>query len=780
MMRPPPHVKPQERKNRRKRLIKVIARTDLPNKLPKFILVALFMRLRDLLAQLPANGWGSLGILAYHGRVLNKWAALVHTKQNNQANKGKVNVYSYLKDKNLMTDCAVAAAICVPTNKFATTDEYEKYCRYQVVIILSCLKLHIIGIHDSAIQNALREIRLISTDSEHLPLLALLPDLPKDVLHNLGALTSALDKLRNQNNPSSALLQRGLSFLYIAINNACKWSEGITRTRKRKHDRDRDRDRSVTFTPSQPEKLKLTRQAPTDDTDLTVSELTISRIHTNAELDEVDENLDIRSGKVINIKEPSSPHKAMELRVRQSKRLAEQLSIRQLSLSCSFEQASEWDIQHLVVEAVGLLSDGSNQESAAILLLSLLSGRSPEQLTSNNATKLMQEFKQHPCLCLTHSVPASKQSPDCNTLLPSVHERLISPLPAALKGQKITCSSLDTDKLNAIISGINDRHQTRLTLGRISRFLEHWYLNQGLDRAEIALIRGELPKSRPALSYSSLDADLIIEHHRDYIDAVFRMAEIDPGLPTLHLTNNRLGSRLVLPKHVLHNLFDFLSPPPAIKISNSLDGIITYHNRYVAYVCALLTFVTGHRDVTAPMGQLSDYNPYTQTWWISDKEVRHGLAARTVVLPITAARQVELYLQHLRALEQRTRFVAPKISERCETALAGSANLLFAISTPFEMEAAPADLCPSLLRSLYGKKLPFPRNWPRHHLRSELKQLGVAPEQIDGWMGHEEIGEEALGRHSGLSRRFLDQIANQIEQIMNYHQIKALPGWQTH
>jgi hypothetical protein len=96
-----------------------------------------------------------------------------------------------------------------------------------------------------------------------------------------------------------------------------------------------------------------------------------------------------------------------------------------------------------------------------------------------------------------------------------------------------------------------------------------------------------------------------------------------------------------------------------------------------------------------------------------------------------------------------------------------------------DKEATPADLCPSLLESLLGKKIPWARNWPRHHLRSELKRQGIAPEQIDGWMGHEEIGEEALGRYSALSLHHLGDISNQIERILKDHKIEALPGWQT-
>ena len=737
-----------------------------PGHLPEQMQLCIFQQLKTLISQLPADFWCHFELLAPLEQNLAQ-----KTQQEITNQYDAKNVYSYIYRHELLTTHACAAAICSHTNKLKTSEAQEKYRKYQSVIILCCLQLHIIGQHDSAIENGLREIRLIATTSEHYPLLAYLP--PMDANSSSDELITALQQLRELDKVPSGRLQRGLSFLFVVIHDACRMAKGITRHRYGNY----------SYAPNVEEKLELILQAPTDDTDQMVSELNILRVHTNPELDESDEPLDVRPGKVIRIHEPSSPHTTQTLRVLQGKRLAEQLAVRQQSLPCSFEQASEWDIQHLVAEAVTRLSDTTSQKPAALLLLSLLSGRYPEQLIhSDKSTQPLQEFKQHPCLFISHSVPASRQHPSCDAILPKVREHLILPLPTVLKGQIITSSSssADTKKLNAIIRNINERHQTRLTLGRITRFLEHWYLNQGLDRAEVALIRGEQLKSRAALSYSNLNVDKILQHHHDYIEFLFKTAELDPKLPPLHPTNNRLGSRLDLPKHVLHNLFALLSPTPAPKGSSTLDDILVFHNQYISYVWLLLVFVTGHRDVTAPMGLISDYNPHNRTWWISDKEIRHGLAARTVILPRTAAHQVELYKEHLRALSKRTRFIAPNICKRCESALSGSDNFLFAIMTPIGGEETPADLCPSLLQSMLGDKMPWARNWPRHHLRSELIREGVSPEQIDGWMGHEEIGEEAFGRHSGLSLRFLEHIADKIENILNAHKIEARSGWQTH
>ncbi|GHB02399.1 hypothetical protein GCM10007107_14150 [Shewanella indica] len=179
------------------------------------------------------------------------------------------------------------------------------------------------------------------------------------------------------------------------------------------------------------------------------------------------------------------------------------------------------------------------------------------------------------------------------------------------------------------------------------------------------------------------------------------------------------------------------------------------------------------------MGQLTDLNKFARSWWISDKEVRHGLAARIVTLPTTAVLQLEKYLDHLREIKNRTQLVNAELFKRCVTALNGTGNLLFFIELGANNTPIIEDLTPARLKIRLGDRLPWPANWGRHHLRSELKKIGVAPEEIDGWMGHEDIGEESLGRHSMLSTQYLTRIAGYIEQLLNTHQIEAIDGWKT-
>tara|TARA_R110002050_G_scaffold16340_1_gene49604 strand:- start:8318 stop:10570 length:2253 start_codon:yes stop_codon:yes gene_type:complete len=739
-----------------KRRCTYLSKTVAPPTLEQSTRLVIFQHLTSLLTLLPAGLWTHFDVLRSQSKKLKQKCAPTNPEVPSRI------VFNKLKTERMLTECPYAAAICTPFPN-SNSEHEHRYRRYQILVIMSCLKLYLVGQHNSAIENALREIRLIATDLDHIPLLTQLPSFDDDT--SMLELFSSMREKRND--LRSALLKRGMSFLYIVIYDAYRMSKGITRRRESE------------FKPQVDHHIEFIPLEATDETDLSVRQLEITS-HTNT-VELQDESLLVRSGKVICVVEGNTPHQSQAIKVIQGKRLAEALSIRQLALPCSIEQSSDYDIQQLISCSVEALTiHNEHFLSAAWLVFSLVSGRNPEAFNRNPAVRSqLKLLREVPCLVIQHNVPATTQSSDYAHLLNDVVPNLILPIPSFLS-ILISTKKMDPEELSTFIQYINYRHQTRLTLGRIIRYLEFWFINQGMDRAEIALIRGETSKSRPALAYSNLDADAIISHHNQYIRHIFKLAKIDLQLPKLRPTQKTLGSRLNLPSPLLHNLFKLLSTPARPNHKAQLDEFIRFHNYYICYVWALLAFSTGHRDVTAPMGRLSDFNPSQNTWWISDKEIRHGLSARTVIIPPIAAQQTEHYLEHLRTLSQRCRFSAPILAARCQTALDSSQNLLFAVYCSNDGQINTTDLSPSQLNILLNNKLPWAHNWPRHHLRSELKRNNIAPSHIDGWMGHEEIGEEMFGRYSVLSMSDMHHIANTIELILKKHLIEALPGCQTH
>ena len=672
-----------------------------------------------------------------------------------------IGVANFLRKNQLLTEAPYLAAIC--SNRTMTHIEHDKYDFWRSLIILCCLQLHIIGQHEASNQAALREIRLIATEPAHRPILKFLPN--NNEFCSLHELNEKLKKLRENDYP--AIQSRGLGYLQVVLHDAINKNRGILRIK------------GANYTPAVIEKIELVSRPSMDETNLQIYSLSAT-IDTPAE--DNDESTRLQPTLTLRLHDPDSRNKSQILAAIHGRRLTEQLASRQKSLACSYEQASDWDIKCLIQTCVTRLQNNEVEEdAAALLLLSLLQGQNQIQLLINN----LATAKNHPLLKIEHQVPASCQPELTHKLLGTVRPYFIIPLPGILFKwvSKLTERELDESTIDTknLLAHINTNFKTRLSLGRIGRYMEHWMINHGVDRATIALLRGETHKERPALAYQQFRTDAVLDTYYQYVQSIFNAAECEPCLPQKILLKTLIGSQLRLPVNVLHNWFCLLATNiPKLTNEYSQIPICAFHNQFVAYVWALLAFTTGHRDVNAPMGKLTDYNRHHRTWWISDKEIRHGLAARTVILPETAARQVDLYVQHLQELCKRTRYISPQIAARCEQSLAGETNLLFAIGTGQEPIPVPTDLTPSLLQTMLDKQIFWPRNWGRHHLRSELVHRGISPEQVDGWMGHEDLGEEALGQHSFISMADRKDIAAEIESILQEHQIEAIAGWQIH
>ena len=740
----------EKRSKRRREITNVIAPEMLSNWQRKIVL----SRLAQLCAPMLKGYQDDLPLLTDSLEQ-----RLNATAQNSAQTARDIQItYRQIRKNKMLTDAPYAAALCAP---WLRIDDNEKYAEWLGLIVLCCCQLHIIGQHDSAIDSALREIRLIANDINHAPIFHKLPRVTH--INSLEKLGEQLEVLK-LHYPEPNLEHAGIGYLSVVIRNAFVRSRGIVRRRKK---------RALTF--SEPEVITVIPLEPVDDSGLEVERLQIRP--ENEDSRTVDETAMLETSVTFRVYGMHQRNKNLAIMAQQSQRFTEQLSSRNQSLLCSFEQLTDWDIHHLIQHCIANLKQ---QDSVACwVLLTLITGRDPSWLhTKARQHQLLDIVNSSPYIRMYHHVPASNQADILKGILPNISKQFERPLPQDLyqwvKKFNVNLPAPTLLEIRTWLSPVNKKHTTRLTLGRITRYLEHWCLNNGSDRAIVALMRGESHQSRPALAYSHVSQDAILHDYYRYVTAIFAMANINPQLPSYQPEASHLGSRLHLPSSILHHIFTVLAQPLKHR-SNIWD----FHNHYVCYVWALLTFSTGHRDVTAPMGKLTDYNPHQRTWWISDKERRNVPSARTLVIPPTAAKQVDDYLQHLHQLKKHCHFRAPNIAERCQQALDGSGNLLFYI-TDKQYTKVSSDLTPALLAKLLEQQLPWARNWARHHLRSELAKKNVYPEVIDGWMGHEEIGEEAFGQHSFLSMYEYRELADTIESILNTHKIEALSGWSTH
>lgn len=671
--------------------------------------------------------------------------------------------FSQLKTGKMLTVSYFASALTAPLKESHRLNA-EKLEQWRMLVVLCCCSLQLAGDHTNAIESALREVRLIATDDKHAPVLNLLPSAPHT--KNLNELDDELGATRELSSELPSILQAGLGRIAVVIRSVARNRKGIKRRRIGADDNSSDsEDNSRPYTPT----------ITVVDLDDEQGSASIERLENSPTSEDKDEPSEVTPGAVFRVWDGQLRRKELALLALHGKRVTEQMLVRQKSLSCSFEQASEWDIEQLIKHAYG--AQGADWQTASWLLLSLLTGQDLGRLAHQSIVLTVIQDST-PLFWLSHQVPAGNQAETLDTILPKVIDKLHLPLPSHMLNWVLSAPPSDlpptTETCRAWLGEINRTQGTRLTIGRISRYLEHWMLNQGIDRAVISLIRGQSHKERPALSYMHQNRENVFNHYSHFVNSIYQTASISADLPSFKGALTALGSRLHLPEIVLGNFFDLLASP----LADTSDSV-QFHNHYVIYTWNLLAFSTGHRDVNAPLGLLGDFNPYQKTWWISDKERRHTLAARTLVVPRTGIQQAELYKEHLGALARFYRLAAPHIARYCEEqVLKNSANMLFFLEEQ-DGNLKPIDLTSGRISSFLGSRLLWAKNWTRHHLRTELSLRSVPPEVIDGWMGHEELGEEALGSFSMLGISDFKDIATQIENILNQHQIEALPGWKT-
>ncbi len=672
------------------------------------------------------------------------------------------DAFASLKTGKMLTLSFFASALTAPLQENHELDT-EKFDQWLALVVLCCCSLQLAGDHNNAIESALREIRLIATDDKHAPVLNLLPSTPQT--KSLNELDGELDAARERSSNLAPLLQAGLARVSVVVRSVARNRKGIKRRRidKPVNDSNNSENQSGQYT------AILTVADQDDDP----SSITVERLENPFD-DAADESAEITPGAVLRVQDSQLRRKELALQALHGKRVTEQMLVRQKSLPASFEQASEWDIEQLIKHAYE--AHDADWQAANWLLLSLLTSRDPTWLAKQFISLQIKQKK--PLFWLAHQVPAGNQAELLEPVLPKIIEKLHLPLPSHMLNWVLSNPLSNpppaTEELRAWLAKINQLKNTRLTIGRISRYLEHWMLNKGIDQTVISLVRGQSHKERPTLSYMHQSRKNVFQHYCHFVNSIYQTANLNADLPDFRGASTALGSRLHFPEKVLGNFFDLLASP-----LTDISDPVQFHNHYVIYTWNLLAFSTGHRDVNAPLGLLGDFNPYQKTWWISDKERRHNLAARTLVIPPTAIQQAKLYKKHLKQVARFYRLTAPNIAEHCEEqVLKNNANLLFFLEE-LDGHLKPIDLTSGQIDSFLGNRLLWAKNWARHHLRTELSLRSINAEVIDGWMGHEELGEEALGPFSMISIYDFQNLANKIEAILIHHQIEALPGWKT-
>jgi len=286
----------------------------------------------------------------------------------------------------------------------------------------------------------------------------------------------------------------------------------------------------------------------------------------------------------------------------------------------------------------------------------------------------------------------------------------------------------------------------RLTETKLGRFMFNRLLQEcNGDICAASMLAGEEhPLARVRLFYSVIP---VKELQQKYLNAT---AELVARLPAAadkqysaqqpvfdggeHHVGSRLCPTLDTVKHVIAKL------KRAIEVSAQGDDIIDHHNLYTLFTVWHFAFSTACRAIETPYLPLSEIDLVTGIGLLSDKDDGSGYKSRLIWLPPAIIAQMQLYEMH-----------------QCEL-LAQFPGLVAKDNPPvFFLERGRGDrlqsemIRPKSMQPIMEKFLPYPANFHRRFMRTELLARGCPSEIVDAWMGHWHMGEEPWALHSSFS-----------------------------
>jgi len=150
------------------------------------------------------------------------------------------------------------------------------------------------------------------------------------------------------------------------------------------------------------------------------------------------------------------------------------------------------------------------------------------------------------------------------------------------------------------------------------------------------------------------------------------------------------------------------------------------------------------RGIRTPYVHPSRIDPETRLVTIADKDNGTDYKRRLSIVLEPVYRQMQFYDRYLESLA---------ILDLPRGTTKMPCYFLKLRGTQF----VPVIVRPATIKLLSNEFFPFPPNFGRRLIRTELSEQGIAPEYLDAWMGHWFRGEEPFGPYSTFS--YSDYIA---------------------
>jgi hypothetical protein len=193
---------------------------------------------------------------------------------------------------------------------------------------------------------------------------------------------------------------------------------------------------------------------------------------------------------------------------------------------------------------------------------------------------------------------------------------------------------------------------------------------------------------------------------------------------------------------------------------------IAKHNWYSLYSVWAQIFFVGTRGILTPYVHVSEFDKATHLATIADKDSGNDYKRRLIWVPGIAWEQMAHYESYLQRAHEVHGLPKPTRKLPC-----------YFVGRRRNGQFTPVRIRPASIKKFFGNVFPFPANFARRFMRTELLESNCMPanppffpfppEFADCWMSHHFRGEEPWGPYSSFSySNYLRQLNSYFEEFL--------------
>lgn len=380
----------------------------------------------------------------------------------------------------------------------------------------------------------------------------------------------------------------------------------------------------------------------------------------------------------------------------------------------------------------------------------------------------------------TMRFPIIKSSLYADLNLSDIGDSLLLPLPiwlndvVSVKDYKKTYKNTDLmAAVESAIKALNIPGNIRFTKTAISNVAFEWLRRAGVSESNIFWIIGGTPQEYASLYYYSTSEIILRGIHKHYLEKLGSLSGVDTT--PIHIVDNHkiLGSRITLALEKVKSIAAEVLSEKVILEYRMKDSIVAFHNSYMWKCYFIFSLFSAHRAVNNPFQSILDFDCYSKSLWISDKNNRSAQSSRVIPLADVVVEQYQNLISHYERIARWLRPIDKLLSQGIEAILAGEKGAFF---LSWIYLGRFEGVSTGKIHAHFEKTYSLPANWQRHFLRQYLDVAGHSQDQINAFMGHANFGRESHGRWSSYSSESSAHIRASLNGLAKELQINSIKG----